>query len=106
MRDEILGRGVLPGQRHNPSELVVAVRGALQERDEILDQEHVGRVQLALHRLTDRQQRVIQAIQVELISGLAAVRRCQVRVQPEGPVGRSNRQLMLAGARQGETREQ
>ena len=77
----------------------------LQEGDEIRNQEKpLGGFQLALRRATDRQQGIIKAIQEELIECLVDIRRCQVGIQSDGLVGFGDRQLIFAGARQGETR--
>ena len=104
MRDDVLGGGAFPGQRHNLFELVV---GVPQEGNEILEQEKLGRIQPELRRPPNRQRRIIQAIQMELISGLADMCRCRAgRLQRDGFVGLGDRQRMLAGAGQGEAREQ
>ena len=82
------------------------VGGPLQEGDEIVNQEEFRGFQLPLRRTTQRQHRVVEAIQVELIACPVGIRRVQVGIQRDGPVGFGNRQLMLAGARQRETGEQ
>ena len=82
----------------DPSEFVLVAR---QEGDEILGQKQTGGFQLALRRETDRQQRIIKAIQHELIECPVGIRRGQVGIQRDGLLGFGDRQLMLAGARSG-----
>jgi hypothetical protein len=99
MRDDVFQQGDRPGQRRRSSEFVV---GTLQEGDEIRDQgKPLGGFQLALPRPTDRQQGIIQTIQVELIDCPVNIRRCQVGIQSDGLVGFGDRQLIFAGACQG-----
>ena len=92
MRDDVFRGAVLPGLFRRPSELVV---GALQERDEIGNQEKGVGIQVALPRATDRQQGIIRAIQQQLMECLVGIRRWHVGIQSDGLVGFGDRQLIL-----------
>ena len=102
MGDGVFRGGILPGRCHRSAEFVLVTR---QEGDEILCQKQIGGFQPALRRETGCQQRIIKAIQHELIECPVRIRRGHVGVQRGGLVSFGNRQLMLTGARQGESRE-
>jgi len=102
VRDGVFFCGTLSRHRRRPSEFVV---GTLQEGDEIRDQEQRSGFQLPLRSTTHGQQRIVEAIQAELIECPVGIRRGQVGIQRDGLLGFGDRQLILAGARQGETRD-
>ena len=95
--------GLFRGRCRRPSEFVVVTR---QEGDEILGQKQLADSSLRSAATTDRQQRIVKAIQQELIECPVAIRRVRVGIQRDGLLGLGDRQLMLAGAHQGETRDQ
>ena len=103
VRDDVFRGGTLPGRCRRSVEFVsLPVRKATK----YWDQEQRRRIPACAPPQTHRQQGIIKAIQHELIECPVGIRRGQVGIQRDGLLGFGNRQLMLAGARQGETREQ
>ena len=103
MRHSVYQLRALSGRRRRPFEFLVV---PLQEGDEIGNQQERAGFQVALPRARDRQQGIIKTIQVELIECPVGICRCPVGIQRNGLLGFGNRQLVLAGAGQGQTRKQ